>query len=184
MKVFMLGWEFPPFISGGLGTACYGLTKAMTQLDLKVTFVLPKLVDSKYATHVKLLNPRCLTDKSFAASYRFDELKNVTFMTIKSPLQPYSTPEIYQQKIEETLKQKRLAREGFTVKEDTSVTGTDYSGDMYTEVHRYAAMAARLALNEQFRYYSCPRLDDLSGGNRGGGNDRQAAGGARAFDGI
>ncbi len=23
MKVFMLGWEFPPFISGGLGTACY-----------------------------------------------------------------------------------------------------------------------------------------------------------------
>jgi len=30
MRVFMLGWEFPPFISGGLGTACYGLTKAMS----------------------------------------------------------------------------------------------------------------------------------------------------------
>jgi len=29
MKVFMLGWEFPPYISGGLGTACYGLTKAL-----------------------------------------------------------------------------------------------------------------------------------------------------------
>ena len=29
MRVFMLGWEFPPFISGGLGTACYGLTKAL-----------------------------------------------------------------------------------------------------------------------------------------------------------
>ena len=32
MRVFMLGWEFPPFISGGLGTACYGLTKAMSGL--------------------------------------------------------------------------------------------------------------------------------------------------------
>jgi len=28
MRVFMLGWEFPPYISGGLGTACFGLTKA------------------------------------------------------------------------------------------------------------------------------------------------------------
>ncbi len=57
MRIFMLGWEFPPFISGGLGTACYGLTKAMDQLGMKVTFVLPKMVDSKYATHVKLLTP-------------------------------------------------------------------------------------------------------------------------------
>ena len=37
----MLGWEFPPFISGGLGTACYGLTKVMSQLGLKVTFCKP-----------------------------------------------------------------------------------------------------------------------------------------------
>ena len=29
MKVLMLGWEFPPAISGGLGTACHGLTRAM-----------------------------------------------------------------------------------------------------------------------------------------------------------
>ena len=57
MRIFMLGWEFPPFISGGLGTACYGLTRAMDQLGMEVTFVLPKLVESKYATHVKLLTP-------------------------------------------------------------------------------------------------------------------------------
>ncbi|GAF70363.1 unnamed protein product, partial [marine sediment metagenome] len=57
MRVFMLGWEFPPFISGGLGTACYGLTRAMDQLGISVTFVLPKVVDKEYATHVELLNP-------------------------------------------------------------------------------------------------------------------------------
>ena len=38
----MLGWEFPPFISGGLGTACFGLTKAMDRLGMPVIFVLPR----------------------------------------------------------------------------------------------------------------------------------------------
>ena len=58
MRVFMLGWEFPPFISGGLGTACYGLTKAMSQQKTDVIFVLPKSVGSEYSSHVKLLSPQ------------------------------------------------------------------------------------------------------------------------------
>jgi glycosyltransferase involved in cell wall biosynthesis len=40
----MLGWEFPPFISGGLGTACHGLTRAMTHLDMEILFVLPRAI--------------------------------------------------------------------------------------------------------------------------------------------
>ena len=39
----MFGWEFPPHISGGLGTACYGLTKGLSEIDgIEVTFVVPK----------------------------------------------------------------------------------------------------------------------------------------------
>lgn len=38
----MFGWEFPPHHSGGLGVACYGLTRAMNQLGNEVTFVMPK----------------------------------------------------------------------------------------------------------------------------------------------
>lgn len=40
----MFGWEFPPFNSGGLGTACYGITKALSQKGVEITFVLPKNV--------------------------------------------------------------------------------------------------------------------------------------------
>ena len=29
MRVLMFGWEFPPHIAGGLGTACYGMTKGL-----------------------------------------------------------------------------------------------------------------------------------------------------------
>ncbi|MDR0798698.1 MAG: glycogen/starch synthase, partial [Dysgonamonadaceae bacterium] len=43
MKALMFGWEFPPHILGGLGTASYGLTKGMAmQNDMEITFVMPK----------------------------------------------------------------------------------------------------------------------------------------------
>ncbi|MHB1157930.1 MAG: glycosyltransferase [Phycisphaerales bacterium] len=57
MRVLMLGWEFPPFISGGLGTACYGLTKAMSRMGTEVLFVLPKAVDAQYSSHVQIISP-------------------------------------------------------------------------------------------------------------------------------
>ena len=43
MKALMFGWEFPPHILGGLGTASYGLTKGMAECgDMDITFVIPK----------------------------------------------------------------------------------------------------------------------------------------------
>ncbi|MDD3405360.1 MAG: glycosyltransferase family 1 protein [Sphingobacteriia bacterium] len=43
MKALMFGWEFPPHILGGLGTASYGLTKGLSlQPDMEITFVIPK----------------------------------------------------------------------------------------------------------------------------------------------
>ena len=41
MRVLMFGWEFPPYISGGLGTACYGLTKGLANHGVDVLFVMP-----------------------------------------------------------------------------------------------------------------------------------------------
>ncbi|MFK7789628.1 MAG: glycosyltransferase [Phycisphaeraceae bacterium] len=58
MRVLMLGWEFPPFITGGLGTACYGLTRAMSARGTQISFVLPKQVGSEYTSHVKMLSPQ------------------------------------------------------------------------------------------------------------------------------
>ncbi len=142
----MLGWEFPPFISGGLGTACYGLTKALDQVGIDVIFCLPKIVESSYATHVKLLTP---TSQLSAATLKFSELKNVTFRTIKSPLQPYSTPDIYRRRIEEALRQKQQGLHGGNVG-SAFIGGMHYGGNMYEEVHRYAALAAELAAGEQF----------------------------------
>jgi len=146
MRVFMLGWEFPPFISGGLGTACYGLTKAMDQLGIKVTFVLPKIVESEYLTHVNLLTPHSLTS---SVSFKYKNLKNVTFQAVKSPLHPYGTPQSYQKRLEETLRKKKGLLNKVSISEE-GIGGGEYHGDMYTEVHRYAAVAADLASTTEF----------------------------------
>jgi glycogen(starch) synthase len=143
----MLGWEFPPFISGGLGTACYGLTKAMDQLGIEVIFCLPRMVDNRYTTHVRVLTP------DWQTSLKFDDLKNVTFRTINSPLQPYSTSNIYQRRIEEMMRQKQGMHGGNLGSAficGRAISGMHYSGNMYDEVHRYAVLAAELAANEQF----------------------------------
>lgn len=66
MRTLMLGWEFPPFISGGLGTACYGLTKALDRIGHETTFVLPRAVDRSHASHVKLLSPDITTQIDLA----------------------------------------------------------------------------------------------------------------------
>jgi glycosyltransferase involved in cell wall biosynthesis len=141
----MLGWEFPPFISGGLGTACYGLTRALDRQGIEVLFVLPKMVESTYTTHVKLLTP---TSQILAEMGKYREFKNVAFRTISSPLQPYTTPESYQMQVEQALRQK--VGGGKVSSASQPIGNVDYSGDMYTEVHRYAAVAVDLARNEQF----------------------------------
>ncbi|MBW8035293.1 MAG: glycosyltransferase family 4 protein [Planctomycetes bacterium] len=163
MKVFMLGWEFPPFISGGLGTACYGLTKAMSNLGIQVTFALPKPVetDCEYSTHVKMLSPSSIAGEpgmKMPLEYMQAEgeyLENVKFHAIKSLLQPYSTPQEYEQHFEEMIKMKRANgklgtpnsnHEGYSVDESAS----NYCGNMYNEIHRYAAAAVRLASREDF----------------------------------
>src|SRR5678816_1493882 len=97
MRVFMLGWEFPPFISGGLGTACYGLTKAMSGLGTDVMFVLPRPVSTPFSTHVRLVSPRPGSPLAVPSTeFRLDEFDRVTFRAIDSSLaDPYATAADY-----------------------------------------------------------------------------------------
>jgi len=59
MRILMLGWEFPPFIAGGLGTACHGLTRALDRQGHEVVFLLPKAVEGA-ESHVALRSPASL----------------------------------------------------------------------------------------------------------------------------
>ena len=56
MKVLMFGWEFPPHISGGLGTACHGLTNSLSKENIDVVFVVPKLYGGETAERADFVN--------------------------------------------------------------------------------------------------------------------------------
>src|SRR4051812_7988230 len=152
MRVFMLGWEFPPFISGGLGTACYGLTKAMSSIGTDILFVLPRPVSTPFSTHLKLVSPR--PGSSLAApstEFRLDEFERVTFRTISAAIgNPYQTAEKYEEwpKPAEAAggapKEKEKAfvvqkpGEPTPAKAAPGKSGDHYGGDLFNEVQRYA----------------------------------------------
>ncbi len=73
-KVLMFGWEFPPHNSGGLGTACQGLTKALVAEKIEITFVLPKKNKDIDDSFLRIISP----ETSYMNFHRFD-----------SPLSPY-----------------------------------------------------------------------------------------------
>ena len=55
MKVLMLGWEFPPHISGGLGTACFGLVGGLRHHGVDVVFVVPHVFGDEDESTARLL---------------------------------------------------------------------------------------------------------------------------------
>jgi len=167
MRVFMLGWEFPPYISGGLGTACHGLTKALDEIGVEVTFVLPSPVPSDAATHVQLRTPQDLTPGSRTAvepsqpGEAREVLEHVRFRRVPALLQPYGTPASQQEAVRKLLLEKGktsaevaetfkamgidLTDEGVSVSQDAQ-----YAGDLMGQVYRYARLATELAENETF----------------------------------
>jgi len=177
MRVFMLGWEFPPFISGGLGTACYGLTKAMSSIGTDIMFVLPRPVTTPFSTHVRLVSPR--PDSRLAApatEFRLDEFEHVSFRTVNAAItNPYNTPADYDVQreaaeaaakanaepiVEKTFKATVIEStqpvtaassptKGFIGGSNTAAS-SPYAGDMFSEIQRYALLAAEIARNESF----------------------------------
>ncbi len=140
MKVFMFGWEFPPFISGGLGTACYGLTKAMSRLGTEITFVLPKAGQSSHSRHVKMLSA-----KGYIKTEDCSELQNVRFRTIISPLKPYASCGAGQ-----GCGQQKKNNYSSSWHNDLSDNMSNYGCDIYEQVQRYAAKAAEISTVEDF----------------------------------
>ena len=57
----MFGWEFPPHILGGLGTASYGLTKGMYDNgDMDITFVIPKTWGDEERSFARIVGENCV----------------------------------------------------------------------------------------------------------------------------
>ncbi len=123
MKVLMFGWEFPPFKSGGLGTACYDLTKGLARRGVDVSFVVPFAPENAKAEFVKLVGTGTRTER-------------IKIRTVGSILQPYQTSASYESCLEQV-----KSRRGQILKEV-------YGKNLFQEVERYSAIAVEIADEE------------------------------------
>ncbi|MEA3443654.1 MAG: glycosyltransferase family 4 protein [Bacteroidota bacterium] len=147
MKVLMFGWEFPPHITGGLGTACYGLTKGLSHHDVEVLFVVPKAFGDEDQSFIKLqqaegvsITKRVVTNQEF--------WKKFTYIEVGSYLLPYLSPEEFEKLSEHDLIDKSIVDE--SVFSGNFKFSGKYGTSLMQEVARYALIASVLAAENDF----------------------------------
>ena len=151
----MFGWEFPPHIAGGLGTACYGMTRGLARNDVEVIFVMPRASGDEDERFVKVVNAsdveaRYCDSKIEGAD---DIMRKISFIHIDSNMVPYISPEefeTYREGYERTGK-KFWEKEGDSWTQRYTFSGK-YGANLMEEVARYAVVAAEVArqLDGQF----------------------------------
>jgi glycosyltransferase involved in cell wall biosynthesis len=148
MKVLMFGWEFPPHIAGGLGTACYGLTKGLAKNKVDIMFVMPRASGDEDGSAVRILNA---SDVPILATVNELESfwKHVNFYEVGSNLIPYVGPEEFETLVHHNIKgtKEKNRRIGFG---QTYTFSGKYGANLMEEVARYAMVAATIAQCEQF----------------------------------
>ena len=144
----MFGWEFPPHIAGGLGTACYGMTQGLARNDVEVIFVMPKASGDEDQNFVKVVNASDIEARYCDASVEGSEdiMSKISFIHIDSNMVPYISPEewaTYRESYERTGK-KFWERKGDSWTQRYTFSGK-YGANIMEEVARYAVVAAEVA---------------------------------------
>lgn len=136
----MFGWEFPPHVSGGLGTACFGITKALVGLGHKISFVVPGWPGEALPSHVELISAPVIPVRGEDIG-ALDIFAGLDIRLIKSSLSPYLDAGKYER-----------SRERWMESQGLSITGASgpYGPDLIAEVMRYARAAGVIAGEHSF----------------------------------
>lgn len=158
MRVLMFGWEFPPHISGGLGTACYGMTRALAKKGAQIIFVLPRVGEGEPNDFLKIRSASgtpITADMSERMSHAGQDVwqENIRWRSVDSPLFPYMTPESYEESLRWVHKAHTAGHEEIRhwsgIPFTYSLKG-GYGPDLMSEVSRYSQLAGAIAAEEDF----------------------------------
>lgn len=144
----MFGWEFPPHISGGLGTACYGLTKGLSTFkDIEIIFVVPKAYGDEDQSTMRLIGAGDvqITRKKIFFN---DSQSKIDYYEVDSAIVPYTDPEEFWQ-----LKSTRYSNRTKFVETDDfgkiKFSGK-YGSNLINEIFNYAIVAETIAQDNEF----------------------------------
>ena len=148
MRVLMFGWEFPPHISGGLGTASHGLTKGMAAIDnLEVLFVVPKAWGDEDQTIVHIIGANKVPVAYKSISFK-GEKRYIDKIEVDVKIVPYTDPDDFWNKVRTEVETRRLLFQ-------TNSNGTvDFSGkygqNLMEEIYKYSVVASVIAAENDF----------------------------------
>ncbi|MFH0999244.1 MAG: glycosyltransferase family 4 protein [Bacteroidota bacterium] len=147
MKVLMFGWEFPPHITGGLGTASYGLTKGLLKHNVEMIFVVPKAFGDEDQRAVRIVSA-----SDIPVNYKHKSIQEfwnkLTYLEIGSNIKPYINPEDFA-RIHEEVKHSIKEKEHLILGEKYTFSGK-YGQNLMEEVARYAMVGASIAAQHDF----------------------------------
>lgn len=147
MKVLMFGWEFPPHIAGGLGTACYGIVKGLAHNGVETMFVMPSASGDEDKSAADIINASDVPVEITDTMNVDDFLDKVQFVHIGTNMVPYLDPEEFHTLVEED--RKRQVRD-FTVNYGhTYKFSGKYGSNLMEEVARYAMVGGTIAMTHK-----------------------------------
>ena len=147
MKVLMFGWEFPPHISGGLGTACYGLTKGLSYIkNLEVVFVVPKAYGDEDQNKMRLIGANKVSVKQL--NKHIEKFKHkFKYLEVDSLLIPYVGQENYYKVLDQTYSKNNQFIE---IDDQGRVNFTGkYGENLLQEIRNYALVASVISAENE-----------------------------------
>ena len=149
MRVLMFGWEFPPHIAGGLGTACEGIVKGLAANGVQTLFVMPSASGDEDQSATTIINASDVSVDS--ESNTVDEyLDKVKFIHIDSDMVPYVGPEEFSSVMEE--ERKRQVKDFRIQYGQKYKFSGKYGSNLMEEVARYAMVGGTIAMQNKDRF--------------------------------
>ena len=146
MTVLMFGWEFPPHIAGGLGTACEGIVKGLAYNGVKTLFVMPNASGDEDQSATTILNASDVAVRNVSDTVE-EFIGKVKFLYVDSNIVPYVDPDEYFAAIEKMKAESRTQTTvGFGQKFKFS---GKYGANLMEEVSRYAQVGGTIAMEHK-----------------------------------
>jgi glycosyltransferase involved in cell wall biosynthesis len=145
----MFGWEFPPHISGGLGTACFGLTRGLSYIpDLQVLFVVPRVFGDEEQQGINLVGANNSPVRRRKLNLKYFSNK-LDYIEVGAKLMPYTDPDEYFRHKKTQTENRPFQYIQTDEHGRISFSGT-YSENLLQEIHNYALVANVIAQDYSF----------------------------------
>ena len=143
MRVLMFGWEFPPHIAGGLGTACEGIVKGLAYNGVETLFVMPNASGDEDQSATTILNASDVAVQNVSSTVE-EFINKVKFLYVDSNIVPYVNPDEYYEAIEK-MKAKGITQTTVGFGQKFKFSGK-YGANLMEEVSRYAQVGGTIAM--------------------------------------